>query len=336
MIALKRVVFFFLCTSIILPVFLASGQPGEPGERIRFMFYNVENLFDSSDHPATADEEFTPSGERHWTPRRYRTKLHRIFQVLAAAGEWEPPELIGLCEVENREVLNDLISETPLSKFQYGIVHLESPDSRGIDVALLYRRESFTPLAVKETRVRLPLPGEVFSRSILYVEGLVPCLDTLRLILVHWPSRYRVPEARMHAASLVCSLVDSLVHACRRPAIMLAGDFNDNPDDASLRMIEQQDHLLNLSPPPGRDRGTMKYRGVWYTFDQIWISRDLARQDEHFYLKEGSFRIFNEEWLLTEDKTYLGLKPYRSFEGYRYTGGYSDHLPVMVDLTCGN
>jgi len=331
-----------------IPVFLVPGlvfvfYSGIPqtipnrSEGFRLMFYNVENLFDTLDHSVTGDDEYTPSGARAWNGWKFRQKLHRIFQVVAAGGGWEPPELIGLCEVENRQVVEDLLRKTPLVKYAWGVVHVESPDERGIDVALAYRKDAFEPVGFESWPLTDGDGHMLATRPVLYVRGKTSCTSCtsfLHIILVHWPSRFNLPEYRMRASVQVAGKIDSLLQAEPEAYIILAGDLNDNPDDPAPEYLTRDSLMINLaSGSAGRQEGTLKYEGRWYMFDQIMVSRFLL-SGKGLQWKEGSFRVIRESFMLKEDDRYPGVEPFRTYEGYRYAGGYSDHLPVVADFVC--
>jgi hypothetical protein len=333
---------FLVLAGLLLPVLL-SGQ--ERGDRLRFVFYNVENLFDPFDDSLTADEEFLPGGMRGWTWNRFEEKLHRIHQVLIALGGWMPPDIIGLCEVENDLVLHRLVSETPLRKYEYRVIHEDSPDRRGIDVALLYRTGVFREIRYRFYRVTGmdTFPGP--TRDILYVKGMLESNRALHILLNHWPSRWggtleSRPE-RLAAATVLRHILDSIFMQDIRASIVVAGDFNDEITDASLRDsvgaalpgdLRSDDglYLPWVGPLPGMP-GSLKYRGRWYLFDLILVSGTLL-EDPGLCISREGYRIFSPDFLLEDDPQWLGSRPFRTYQGYRYHGGFSDHLPVYIDL----
>ena len=331
-----------MLVGLMLPVLL-SGQ--ECRERLRFAFYNVENLFDPFDDSLTADEEFLPGGIRGWTWQRFDQKLDRIYKVLTALGGWEPPAMIGLCEVENYFVLHRLVTQTPLRKHQYRIIHDDSPDTRGIDVALLYRPGIFREVGYRYHRVTghglLPEP----TRDILYVKGSLDEGRDLHVFINHWPSRWEGTlesrPGRLAAAAVLKHLVDSLFLENKHSCIIVAGDFNDEITDISLRdslrvkLPVSRRSVEGLFLPcvdqvPGTS-GSLKYRGRWYGFDLVLVSSTLLWDPACCVSQEG-FRIFSAAYLLEDDPVWLGTRPYRTYLGYRYHGGFSDHLPVYIDL----
>lgn len=313
-------------------------------QRHRIMFYNVENLFDTENDSLTNDDEFMPNGSRYWNKSRYYKKVNRIFQVAAAVGEWQKVSFIGLCEIENRKTLNKLIYNTPLSALEMSAVHKESPDRRGIDVALLYRKE-IAKLLYSEF-IKVDLPTEMFftTRDILYAKFLVEKTDTIHMFVNHWPSRrggeMKSRYKRVRAASILRSKTDSIFSVNSGSKIVIMGDFNDEPSDVSLSetlntkipdYIFSDTTLYNLSVKQN-GLGTHKYRGVWSILDQIIVSGSLLNADKGYKVSKLGFNIFSYNYLLEKDERYTGTKPKSTYSGYRYNDGFSDHLPVFIDL----
>ena len=309
------------------------------------MFYNVENLFDTIDTPKKRDEEFTPEGSKRWNSWKYRAKLKALGQILLWVGKGIPPSLVGLCEVENRQVLDDLVNSFLLRKQGYQIIHYESPDFRGIDVALLYRGSEFQPLTSIPLRVVLPSPTS-HTRDILYVKGL--CYgDTLHLFVNHWPSRYggeaKSRPKRAAAASTLRQACNEILTRSPEARILIMGDFNDSPTNHSVQSIlgaafptqGGSPFLYNLSRSNDKKvRGTHRFRGEWAMLDQIIVSPSLYHEDQGLRVVPNSFRIvYNEEKMLSRDKRYGGYTPKRTYLGRTFKGGYSDHLPILIQLT---
>lgn len=318
---------------------MVFSQP-ETGQSMRFMFYNVENLFDIYDDPAVDDDEFLPDAERRWSVWRYRTKINSLFKTISAAGEWSPPAIVGLCEVENRKVMEDLIYTTNLSKFNYGIIHEDSHDPRGIDVCLIYRKEIVNVLSWCYFR---PVNSEgipAATRSVLYSK-VIAGEDTIHIFVNHWPSRrggvLAGESTREDLALMLRSKADSLagIYDCRINIIIM-GDFNATPDDNVIRMISEPFgsglSLVNLSETLGKSKGTYRYRGTWEIIDQIIISGYLPDHGEGESGLRAVIKIFDPDFLLKKDPVYPGLSPFSTWSGYRYQGGFSDHLPVLLDL----
>lgn len=314
----------------------------KPPKRYRVMFCNVENFFDTRNDSLTNDDEFTPEGRLHWTFKRYIDKQNIIYKTIVAAGEGILPDVIGMCEVENRTVLSDLINRTPLSKFPYRIVHANSPDQRGIDVALLYNSATMQLLSHRYIRVK---KRGLRTRDILYCR-MKAGRDTCHFFVNHWPSRsggrLESDDNREAAARTLRKVTDSLFAQNRHARILIMGDFNDEPKDESLSgsLLSAIDlrkpvsgALYNLSKTPagGDFRGTIKYRGEWSIFDQIIVSGAMLGKKGLHVLPDG-YRIFGASFLLVPDEQYNGKRPNRTYNGMRYAGGFSDHLPVFMDL----
>ena len=210
----------------------------EANRSLRFMFYNVENVFDTINNPNANDEEFLPGGMRNWNAYRYYEKRNKIYKTMIAAGGWKPPELIGLCEIENETVIQNILWNTPFSKFNYKYIHQNSPDHRGIDVALLYDPEAFFP--VSKQFIPLHLPESYSStREILYVKGHNKNQDTLHLFVNHWPSKWggavKSQPKRNLAAKTLKEVTDSIFQANIQAKIIITGDFNDQPEAESIQ-----------------------------------------------------------------------------------------------------
>jgi hypothetical protein len=319
----------------------SSGE--KKNQPYRIMFYNTENFFDIFDDTLTADEDFTPSGSLHWTYKRYNTKLRNIYKVIVAVGIWQPPDIVGLCEIETRKVLEDIINSTPLVRYTYRIIHENSADRRGIDAALIYNRERVRFLYSRTFTIRKP---GLFTRDILYFKAILGT-DTCHFLVNHWPSRsegqLETEGNRFAAASLLKHITDSLLYLQASAKILIMGDFNDEPSDESL--IEKlraetdlnnphQSGLYNITVTPvtGTVKGSLKYQGRWNVFDQMIVSGSMLTARKGLTVSNYYCRIFMEPYLLTEDNNYEGYKPYRTYNGFNYQGGFSDHLPVYVDL----
>lgn len=306
------------------------------GQEFTIMFYNVENLFDTLDDSTRNDEEFLPEGGRRWTAGRYNAKISALSRAIAAAGEWELPALIGLCEVENEKVLRDLAYGDILSAGQYGIVHRDSPDLRGIDVALLYRKDLFSISAVRSWVPQRPDSNPFLSRNLLYAKAVMDS-DTLHVVVCHFPSRrggvLATREAREEMAILLSAKRDSLLSGSPDAAIIVMGDFNASPDDEVMKELTHGDLLVNVTERLGSgDKGTYKYQGRWEVIDQILASSSLTVGSGTFFADPQSVRIPDAPFLLADDIDYTGKKPFATYEGFRWARGYSDHLPVVLTV----
>jgi len=343
---MKKILFsIFILVCSLQNVF---SQGDDKVSDFRIMFYNVENLFDPFDDSLTRDEEYTRDGARHWSWHKYQTKLNQIYKVIMAAGNPYPPAIIGLSEIENRFVLKQLVYKTPFSKFNYRIVHEESPDRRGIDVGLLFDPKRFELLYHEAIPVDFPFKPESKTRDILYVKGVVMQLDTIHIFVNHWPSRWGGQMAtdpkRKRVADILKSKTDSLFAVYENPLILIMGDFNDYPSNESLRVNldagkpEENKDLVNLMLAYEDDYsiGSNKYKGSWGLLDQIIVSKYMLMPESLLQIKHQKASIFNPPFLLEPDTKYTGERPNRTSIGFKYHGGYSDHLPVFVDLLIRN
>jgi hypothetical protein len=324
-----------------------SDSPGKKSQTVRILFYNAENFYDPYDDTTKMDDEFTPGGLKHWTYGKFRIKLFNLAKVIIASGQQEPPAIVGLCEIENRYVLNKIIYDSPLKKFRYRIVHHESPDVRGVDVALLYRPEEFRVISWKSFPVKFPFDTVAQTREILYIKGTVFGNDTLHLFINHWPSRLGDYSTALHKRDYVAGFLrektDSIFRCEANSNVVIMGDFNDEPDNASIidilgtktdtSQIKNND-LFNLmySMMKKQTEGTIKYQGKWSVFDQIIVSGVIIKGIKGIAALPDDAHIFNSTIILEPDVRYLGYKPNRTYVGPRYHGGFSDHLPVYLDI----
>ena len=313
-------------------------------ERFRVLFYNVENLFDTENDPKTNDETFTPGGSYKWNEFKYNRKLNNLGKTLISTGGWEGTELIGLCEIENRFVLEELVTFSPLNAVVYEIIHHDSPDHRGIDVAALYRPDKFEVIHTDFKPLVFPYDSTIKTRDILYLKGILPNQDTLHYIINHWPSRYGGQKAseprRLYAANVVRSMYDSIKAVDSRANVIIAGDFNDYPDDKSIvevlkakaqNDLEYSGELINLMYRMNHKAGTHVYQGHWGILDQFMVSNNLLNDTLKTSVFLGRAQIFNMEWLL-ETNAAGDPVPFRTNQGPLWKGGYSDHLPILLDL----
>lgn len=334
----------FLFLTICFDGQLQAQSKGASLQGLKVMFYNVENLFDVYDDPLTLDNDFLPGGSYHWTYSRFNKKINNIYKVIMAAGQWHVPDIIGLAEIENRYVLKKLVENTPLSKFNYAIVHENSPDIRGIDVALLYRPENFRLLHYRSHQIIFEKNRNIKTRDILHVEGIAD-EDTLHVFINHWPSRRGGTAASEHkrvfVAGILKGIIDSLYRAYQHPKIVITGDFNDDPDNKSIADIlnaqhaesnQEENQLYNLSIAPCQEKlGTLKYHDEWNCFDQMIVSSALL-DGKDWDIPAKQMEIFTGDFIFVDDDRYGGDKPFRTYIGRRYQGGFSDHLPVLIKL----
>ena len=337
----------FSCTLMLFVLFLSDGFSQESHKpALRFVFYNVENFFDTYDDPHRDDNDFLPHGLMRWNQKRYANKINAIYKVITAVGKWEPPAIVGFCEVEKRSVLQDLITVTYLQKYKYGIIHEESEDPRGIDVCLIYRSDIVTPLFYRYFKPAGIAEGEFRTRSVLYSKWLISD-DTIHLFLNHWPSRrggvLAGESLRTGISGMLKEKEDSILNSLNSHAkIIIAGDFNCTPGDKEISSLIEMDNNENSGncPPSvnlselsaNKGLGTYKYMGAWEMLDQVIVSEWLLKCTDGFYADSGSFKVFNPGFLLKRDPSYPGFAPFSTYRGYRYQDGFSDHLPVILDL----
>lgn len=320
-----------------------AGSPAQRPVRTAVIgFYNVENLFDTQDDPKTSDEEFTPTGFRQWDETRYRTKLRNVASVIAELGSPNGPDIVGINEAENGAVLRDLVAEPLLQDRHYEIVHFDSPDSRGIDVALLYRPDRFQLRNKRAVTLHLP-DTTMGTRDLLVVDGLLND-EPITFMVAHWPSRIRGERSikrRVDVARQCRAVIDEQLKANPQARVLLMGDLNDTPGDSSvLSVLRTAGSAQGL--PAGtlfnpfydlqiQGKGTMYYRSRPDVFDQMVMSGALAGTSGLRY-QPGSVAIFKPERITSPQAKWPG-EPLRTFIGRRYMGGYSDHFPVYITLT---
>lgn len=306
-------------------------------------FYNVENLFDTLDDPKTFDGEFLPDSSRQWNTEKYTTKLNNLATVITSYSG-EHPDFLGLCEVENKHVLEDLIKTEKLAPLGYEIIHVESHDARGIDVAALYNPEKLKLVYVGATTVDLSAFDEV-TRDIVWAKMTSLYKDeTFYFLINHWPSRRGGLETsepkRIQAASALKRLKDSLLTSDPDANLVIMGDFNDEPTNKSimteLGALSRPDQISNtqvfnaMAPLKQQGKGTYCFRGNWNMLDQIMVSKNLL-DNKTWQYRAQSATIMDFDWLKQSDGDYAGY-PLRTFGGRHYLAGYSDHFPVSVIL----
>lgn len=312
---------------------------------LRVAFYNTENFFDIKNNPITHDDDFTPTGKKRWGKKKFNNKLTNLYKTIAAMGNPYPPFIIGLCEVENSNVLYSLTKLTPLKQYGYKFIHSESADPRGIDCALLYTDSLLHLLLNRDWDISIDADTSFKTRSILYAKfTYLPINDTLEVIVNHWPSRVRgIAESnflRNSVAKILKHKTDSILKLNPQAKIIIMGDFNDEPKNNSLYNVLQaksmleinNTRLINLALSYKGSIGTIKYKGNWQIFDQIIVSKALLKPKRKLTVKNLGFQIFNVPFLLTYDEKEFGQMPYKTYNGQKYLGGFSDHLPVFVEL----
>lgn len=331
----------------LIPLFLYS-QTKKKFKIRSIAFYNVENLFDTKNDTLVFDDERTPEGNYKWTTSRYQKKIESVSAVLSSIGNdvlKTSPDIIGLCEIEKRSVLNDLVHSKKLQNKDYGIVHLDSPDERGIDVAFLYKKDAFIPDSFKSHRLLLFKDDGFrdYTRDQLVVKGLLDN-EEFYFVVNHWPSRSggeaRSKPFRRKAAELNKRIIDSIKRIDLNAKIISMGDFNDDPTDESFKKILKTTGKTKSLDSTGlfnpmerlykKGIGSLAYRDKWNLFDQFYFTSNLVKNK-----KEG-FRfwkvgVYNPSYLKTQSGQYKGY-PFRTYVGTAYQGGYADHFPVYLYL----
>lgn len=304
-------------------------------ETIAIGFWNVENLYDTIDDPLKNDNEFTPLGSHKWNSERYQAKIDHLAEVLNLMASDQTKEglaIIGLCEVENKTVLQDLLNSRVLKSKPYDFVLIEGPDARGIDPALIYNSDHFKPLKIFSFTVPMLVDTSHQTRNILVVKGNFQGED-LVVLINHWPSRrggeMNSRPNRISAARKVKEICDSIQIAEPHSKIIIMGDFNDDPIDKSLEELTKSGNFYNpMEEPFKKGIGTLAWKDSWNLFDQILISNSLKKQDEKNW-HYSDVKIYNKTFLRVASGNFKGY-PYRTYNGSIYAGGYSDHFPVYL------
>ncbi len=308
---------------------------------ISIVFYNLENFFDTYDDPNTLDDDFTPKGIMHWVKKRYFNKTNKIGKTISRIGKKETgnvPVIIGLAEVENKKVLNDLIHTHSLKKYHYQYIHFESEDLRGMDVALLYRSGKFKVLETAAYPIELYNDkGELYkTRDILYCKGEL-CGETIHLFINHWPSRregeLESGQKRKLAAMRLSEQLSYIKYEEVSPKIILMGDFNTQPDDIHIKNEILSMGFVNPAIDYLRKKqGSTSHRKKWLMFDQILFSINFF--DKNTFCKFNDFKIYKPGFLSIWKGKFKGF-PFRTYQGVHYQNGYSDHFPVYALLEKG-
>ena len=317
---------------------------------IRVAFWNMENFFDPFVDSTKSYNAFTEEGMQHWTKSRFYKKRNNMYKAILAMSENRPIGIIGMCEVENEYVLRAIFEQTPLKKHNYRFVHYEGPDKRGIDPAIVYSLDHFMLVESAVFPYYNSEDTAYHSRDILYAKFIDKQDDTVHVFVNHWPSRYsgelETVGSRSCSAAILRAKVDSICASMPegyQAKIIMMGDLNDCPTDPSVYDVlrarhpsEMEDgYLVNLF---GKNdglgfEGTLKHQADWQIFDQIIVTPAVMDDREGLHYQEGSARIFAADFLFEDDEVYHGKKLFRTYVGPKYFGGFSDHLPVYIDLT---
>lgn len=336
---------------LVLLVFLGSlcllaqsFKSGSTPKNYLVGFYNVENLFDTINDPTSGDDDFTPHGKNKWDTKKYKIKLNNLAKVISSFEKNNLPIVVGFAEIENKQVLTDLIQTKALSTGKYGIIHRNSPDERGIDVAAIYRMDVLTEVSYEFLTVKLPDEKDK-TRDILYLKAKSGKKNTLHIFYNHWPSRREGEKEsepkRIAAAKVLKAKVDAVLSTDASAQIIVMGDFNDEPKNKSIAEIlgagkenESGKKLINLSLKKAElGEGTHAFKGEWNMLDQAMVSSGLYAGKTGFQLSVKEVQIFKPEWILFTHKD-GNQSPSKSYSGTTFhKTGYSDHLPIYVSLT---
>ncbi|WP_152568378.1 endonuclease/exonuclease/phosphatase family protein [Porphyromonas macacae] len=356
---IRRYTGILLLTMGVFPLSCAQNHSADTcrkeGTLFRVMCYNVENLFDLEDDPEKDDEDFLPEGKMNWTKTRYNRKINQIGKVISRAGQWDWPAIVGLTEVESDLALKDLVSTSILRNQGYKYMITDSPDKRGVDVALLYLPEYFKPVRRNEFTVHFSTDPEKRSRNILYVSGQLPNGNLLHVMVCHLPSRREGAREtaifRRETAAVMRRMCDSLAKNDNDANILIMGDFNGNPQEAAtthelragLLLPKHAPEKIRSYPPQlynlfgehetANPSGSYVYKGRWTQLDQMIISESLLLKNGTMSYVPGSAHTMYEKFLLHfYDDGIRDPVPERTYIGPVYKGGYSDHLPIVADF----
>jgi hypothetical protein len=338
---------FFLLMILVITTFTVKSQNDKKYLAVAIGFYNLENLFDTINQPDIRDGEFTPSGAKLWNSDKYWEKQKHMAKVISQIATDINPDgvaILGISEIENKSVIEDLINQKELKNRNYSFIHYDSPDHRGVDVALIYNPKYFKPYKNSSHRLYIPQLKDFRTRDQLLVDGVLAGGDTLHIIVNHWPSRYggekRSRWLRNAAADLSRNIADSLLEENPDARIIMMGDLNDDPVNESVLehfkakgkrdKLKEGEFFNPMYQFYKKGQGSLAYHDSWNMFDQIVISQSLLGKDYSHY-KFLKAVIFRKPYLLNKEGRYRGY-PYRTYVGNLWQGGYSDHLPVYIVL----
>lgn len=304
-----------------------------PPDSAMIAFYNVENLFDTLDDLNKNDEDFLPNSDYKWNTEKYNNKLKNLAQVIATMNEGFGPTILGVCEVENLKVLKDLTRQASLKNKKYGVVHFESADERGIDVGLLFKKDQVKVLNSGTLRPDLSKWKDK-TRDVLFVQLILNNGEKIWVLVCHLPSRREGQEEsdpkRIVVANLIASFRDSLLKANPSEKIFILGDFNDEPDNNSMKIITGTQGHNAMQPLKIAGKGSAMYRDEWTMLDQIVY----FQTNSNCVINASSAQIFDPNWLKQHGNPKYEGSPLRTFGGKKYLNGYSDHFPVSIQLNC--
>ncbi len=305
------------------------NNPTSQSKKITIGFYNVENLFDIYDDPQTSDESFTPIGEHQWDKEKYNKKLIHLSEVISDID----PVVMGLAEVENFDVVDDLIHTSKLKNTNYGIIHAENNDTRGIDVAAIYNKDIFNLIDYNYHRVSGH--GNNNTRDILEIKGNFFNQAPITIFITHWPSRRKGEDETEHkriaVAKSLRQIIDDLLEKNPNQDIIVMGDFNDEPSNESIHKYLMKDDFYNLHRRyEDRNTGTVNHQGEWMVFDQIIITKSLLK-DNTYNISKKNGEIYDEDYVTFTHRD-GNTVPSRTYGGTKYYGGYSDHYAVYANI----
>lgn len=299
---------------------------------LTFVQLNCENFFDFRHDDGKEDIEFTPDGNRRWNENKFWTKLRNLSREIISCGmdgtDWRLPDIVALCEVENDTVMEYLTKRSPLRRAGYEYIMTNSPDVRGIDVAMLYHPGKFKLISTYPLRIT-PTAGMRPTRDILYASGMIITGDTIHILITHAPSKYggekRTRPNRELVIDRLCDATDSIRAMHADPCIIITGDFNEYASSMTLKKLYDR-QLTNVSENAKGQNGadaSYKYKGEWKSIDHIFVGGKLAGLHHETVINDSPF-------LLEDDEKYGGKQPFRTYRGWKYRKGYSDHLPVVA------
>ena len=315
---------------------------GRAQQTFRVLEYNVENFFDCKHDTLKNDYEYLPGSLRGWNWTRFQDKRNKIAKVILAASDEQVPDVVVLCEVENAACMESLTRFSPLKDAAYRYVMTDSPDERGIDVALMYQPATFR--LIGKNHIRIPATeGRKPTRDILHVTGRVVSGDTIDFIACHLPSRAggkQTAPYRWKVARTLRTIADSVQSARSHPHLIILGDFNDTPSSPTLSEALGAQAPASAPAPQtfynlmlGKPQGTYRYKGSWDMLDQFIVSGRLLCPHHRLYTSASRASILAFPFLLEQDERYGGNTPNRTYKGMKYHGGFSDHLPILLELT---
>jgi predicted extracellular nuclease len=329
----------------ILLIMLMTSAVAEAQKNITVMFYNTENFFDTENDPNKNDDEYLPDSKLKWDEKKYQNKIDHISQVIDSVGGTGFPALVGLCEIENKKVLEDLCSKSSLKEASYGIINTDGKDDRSIDVGLLYNKNLFELKGWQSVNATSPAIPDYKTRDILFASFLFNKKETVYVFVNHWPSRRdgekESEPKRVYAAQQLRSKVDSLLKVDPKSRILIMGDFNDHPDNNSINSTlmakdqpKDKKDLLNCYYNIDKERkGSHYFDKEWRSLDQIIVSQGMLKNKKGLNFDGKSAYVFKKDFILFKNEKTGEVRPNRTYGGEKYFNGYSDHLPIYINLS---